>query len=259
MKMHSSAVTLVEVIIASAISILIITFTISSAVAISKFSQQALHNRVIDSQTSQGTDAIAKELRDGIALLSSATVVGKTYTTSSTCIVFSAVGYDFSKANPLLESSDIVVYSYSSAKSCITRSCGSGAGSKRPVTNESDVVAGTDCTFTFRVSEAIEWVNTSASTVSETFKLATVPLEQPSCIRNGISIPCAWQAGSQSLTIQTPVGASNIGIQYKVSPSPSSCPHVTSVEVQVKRTTASREGLVTTVPHITEARLRNKR
>jgi hypothetical protein len=259
LKMRTYAVTLVEVIIAAAISILIIMFTISGAVAISKFTQQALHNRIIDSQTSQGTDAIAKELRDGIAVLSSATIVGKTYTTSSSCVVFSAVAYDFSKSNPLLESSDTVVYSYSSANSRVTRSCGTGAGSKRPATNDSHVVTGTDCKFTFRVAEAIEWINTSTSTASETLRLATIPLQQPSCTRNGISIPCAWQTGSQNLTVQTPAGASSIGIQYPVSPSPSSCPHITSVEIQVKRTTASPGGLVTTVPHITEARLRNKR
>lgn len=259
MKMRSSAVTLVEVIIAAAVSTLIITFTISTAVSISKFSQKALHHRVIDSQLSRGTDAIAKELRDGITVLSSATVAGKTYTTSANCIVFSAVGYDFSKSNPLLDSSDTVVYSYSSAKYRISRSCSSGAGSKRPTTNESHVVTATDCTFTFHVSEMIEWFNTSSSTMLETIKLATIPREQPSCVRNGSSIPCSWQAGSQSLTMQVPAGASNIAIQYTVSPSPSSCPHITSVEIQAKRTSASPTGPLTTVPHVIEARLRNKR
>ena len=259
MKPRTSGVSLVEVIVAAGISMLIIAFTISASIAISKFAQQSLLTRVIDSQTTQGSDAIAKELRDGVSILSSATVAGKTYTTSSTCIVFSAVSYDFSKANPIFGATDTVVFTYAMARSQISRTCSAGADSKRPTSFESPIVTTTDAQFIYRVAEAIDWLNSSSTTLTETFKLAAIPSEQPSCTRNGLTIPCTWQPGSQSLSLQTPAGASMLGIQYKVSPSAATCPQITSVEIQVKRTSPSLMGTVSTVPHITEARLRNKR
>lgn len=259
MKPRLYAVTLAEVIIAAGISILIITFTISASIAVTNFSRQALLTRVIDTHTSQGSDAIGKELRDGVSILSSATLAGKTYTTSSSCVVFSAIGYDFSKVNPILGATDTVAFSFASTKSQISRTCSAGTGSRRPVAVESPIVTSTNAKFIYRVAEAIDWLNSTSVTATETLKLVTLPAEQPSCTRNGLSIPCTWQPGSQMLSVQMPPGASMVGIQYKVTPSAASCPQITSVEIQLTRTSSTQLGTFSTLPHITEARLRNKR
>ena len=259
MKHRSTGVSLAEVIIASGISSVIILFVFSTAIAISKFSQQAVMSRIVDTQVTQGTDAIAKELRDGIAILPSTVIRGKSYTTSATCVVLSATGYDFSMANPILESTDTVVFSFVPAMSQMARTCLPGVGSTRPVASDAKVLACSDVKFTYLVSEVIDWLNTSTTTATESFKLAAVPQEQPACTRNGITIPCTWQAGSQVVSVQIPTGASVIGIQYKVLPSAANCQHITSVEVQIKRSTPTLNGSTATSAHITEARMRNKR
>ena len=94
MKLRSAGVTLAEVIIASAITILVILLTLAISVAVSNFTQSALLSRIIDSQVTAGGDAITKELRDGIAVLPSAVIRGKSFGPSSTCVGFSATGYD---------------------------------------------------------------------------------------------------------------------------------------------------------------------
>jgi hypothetical protein len=259
MKHRSTGVSLAEVIIASGISSIIVLFVVSTAIAISKFSQQALMSRIVDTQVSQGVDAIAKELRDGIAILPSTVIRGKSYTTSATCVVLSATGYDFSMANPILESTDTVVFSFVPAMSQMARTCLPGVGSTRPVASDAKVIACSDVKFTYRVSEVIDWLHTSTTTATESFKLAAVPQEQPACTRNGITIPCTWQAGSQAISVQVPAGPSIIGVQYKVTPTAASCPHITSVELQSKRSTSSLNSSPYMTTHITEARLRNKR
>ncbi|MEY3602213.1 MAG: hypothetical protein RL169_1457 [Armatimonadota bacterium] len=259
MKHRSTGVSLAEVIIASGISSIIVLFVVSTAIAISKFSQQALMSRIVDTQVSQGVDAIAKELRDGIAILPSTVIRGTTYSTSSTCVVLSATGYDFSKANPILESTDTVVFAFVPAASQVARTCLPGLGSKRPGGSGSNVTACTDAKFTYRVSEVIDWLNSSSTSITQSFMLATVPIEQPACTRNGITIPCTWQAGSQAVSVQVPAGPSIIGVQYKVTPTAASCPHITSVELQSKRSTSSLNSSPYMTTHITEARLRNKR
>lgn len=259
MKHRSTGVSLAEVIIASGISSIIVLFVVSTAIAISKFSQQALMSRIVDTQVTQGTDAIAKELRDGIAILPSTVIRGTTYLTSSTCVVLSATGYDFSKANPILESTDTVVFAFVPAASQVARTCLPGLGSKRPGGSGSNVTACTDAKFSYRVSEVIDWLSTSSTSVTESFKLETLPIEQPACTRNGITIPCTWQAGSQAISVQVPAGPSIIGVQYKVTPTAASCPHITSVELHSKRSTSSLNSSPYMTTHITEARLRNKR
>jgi len=259
MKHRSTGVSLAEVIIASGISSIIVLFVVSTAIAISKFSQQALMSRIVDTQVSQGVDAIAKELRDGIAILPSTVIRGKSYTTSATCVVLSATGYDFSMANPILESTDTVVFSFVPAMSQMARTCLPGVGSTRPVASDAKVIACSDVKFTYRVSEVIDWLHTSTTTATESFKLAAVPQEQPACTRNGITIPCTWQAGAQAISVQVPAGPSIIGVQYKVTPTAASCPHITSVELQSKRSTSSLNSSPYMTTHITEARLRNKR
>lgn len=259
MKHRSTGLSLAEVIIASGISSIVILFVVSTAIAIGKFTQQAVMSRIVDTQVSQGVDAIAKELRDGIEILPSTVVRGTSYTTSSTCVVLSATGYDFSKANPILESTDTVVFAFVPAASQVARTCLPGLGSKRPVDSASNVTACTDAKFSFRVSEVIDWLSTSSTSVTESFKLATVPLEQPACTRNGITIPCTWQPGSQTISVQVPTGPTIIGVQYKVTPTAASCPHITSVELQTKRSTSSLNSTPYMTTHITEARLRNKR
>jgi hypothetical protein len=259
MKHRSTGVSLAEVIIASGISSIIVLFVVSTAIAISKFSQQALMSRIVDTQVSQGVDAIAKELRDGIAILPSTVIRGKSYTTSATCVVLSATGYDFSMANPILESTDTVVFSFVPAMSQMARTCLPGVGSTRPVASDAKVIACSDVKFTYRVSEVIDWLHTSTTTATESFKLAAVPQEQPACTRNGITIPCTWQAGSQAISVQVPAGPSIIGVQYKVTPTAASCPHITSVELQSKRSTSSLNSSPYMTTHFTEARLRNKR
>lgn len=259
MKHRSTGVSLAEVIIASGISSIIILFVVSASIAISRFSQQAVMSRVVDTQVSQGADAVVKELRDGIAILPSAVIKGKSYTTSSTCVVLSATGYDFSKANPILQSLDTVAFAFVPAMSQLSRTCLPAVGSTRPVGSDVKVIACTDVKFTYRVSEVIDWLSTSTTTATEVFNLAAVPQEQPTCTRNGIATPCTWQTGSQTVSIQTPTGASVIGIQYKVSPSAANCQHITSVELQIKRSTPTLNGSKSTISHITEARLRNKR
>lgn len=259
MKHRSTGMSLAEVIIASGISSIIILFVASTAIAISKFSQQAVMSRIVDTQVTQGLDAVAKELRDGIAILPSTVIKGKSYTTSSTCVVLSATGYDFSKANPILESTDTVVFAFVPAMSQLSRTCLPGVGSVRPVGSDAKVIACSDVKFTYRVSEAIDWLSKSTTTATETFKLAAIPQEQPTCTRNGMTIPCAWQSGSQTVSIQTPSGASVIGIQYKVLPSAANCQHITSVEVQTKRSIPTLNGSQAINSHMTEARMRNKR
>lgn len=259
MKLRSAGVTLAEVIIASAITILVILLTLAISVAVSNFTQSALLSRIIDSQVTAGGDAITKELRDGIAVLPSAVIRGKSFVTSSTCVVFSATGYDFSQSNPILGSTDTVAFAFASDRSQVTRTCMTGTGSKRPISFETKVASVTSAQFTYRVSEVIEWMNPSGTTVSETFRLATVPAEKPVCTRNGTSIPCTWQTATQTLSVQVPSGPSVIGIQYRVTPSPSSCPHITSVELQSKRSTPNVNPSAASTEHITEARLRNKR
>lgn len=100
MRQRITGTSLVEAIVVAGISLLIMAVAIASSITISKFPQHALLARAIDSQTSQGMDALTKELRDGIAVLPNATIAGKSYKTSSTCVVFSAVGYDFNKSKP---------------------------------------------------------------------------------------------------------------------------------------------------------------
>lgn len=259
MRNRSTGVSLAEVIIASGISSIIILFVVSTAIAISKFSQQAVRSRILDAQVTLGLDAVAKELRDGVAILPSTMIRGTSYTTSSTCVVLSATGYDFSKANPILGSTDTVVFAFVPARSQLSRTCLPGEASKRPVAYGSNVTACTDVKFSFRVSEVIDWLSTSSTSVTETFKLATVPLEQPACTRNGISIPCTWQRGTQTISVQVPVGPSVIGVQYNVTPTAASCPHITSVELHARQSTSSLNSSPYMTTHMTEARLRNKR
>jgi hypothetical protein len=259
MRKRIVGTSLVEVMIVAGMSLLIMGVAIASSFAIAKFSQHALLARTIDQQTSQGTDALTKELRDGILVLPNATVAGKSYKTSATCVVFSAVGYDFSRVNPILATSDTVVFAHSHSPSRITRTCDVGVGSKRPRSIDTSVSPCTSAQFIYRVTESVDRLNTSTSNVSVVYKLATIPKEQPSCTRNGIAVPCLWQSGSQSVTIQTPPGASIFGIQYQVTPSSTTCQYVTSVEIQVRQTSPSISGPDTTIRHTTEARLRNKR
>lgn len=232
---------------------------IAMAFSISTLGQQAIQARIIDTQLSQATDAVAKELRDGIAVIPSASIGGRTYSTSNTCIVMSAIGYDFSIANPLLSVTDTLVFSLATDKQSIKRTSVSGTGSKRPTTVDSSIVQCTDALFTFRVNEQLDWVNTSSSTTNQTFKLATVPAEQPSCLRSGSYVPCTWQQGSQTISVSVPTGASVVSVSYKVAPNASSCPFITSVETTVTRKAKSTDGRLTTFTHTTEARLRNKR
>ncbi|MFM7189024.1 MAG: hypothetical protein ACKO14_14550, partial [Armatimonadota bacterium] len=185
-------------------------------------------SRIKCTQVSQGADAVAKELRDGIAILPTTVISGKSYVTSSSCVVLSVTGYDFSKSNPILESKDTVVFAFAAPRSMLSRTCLPGAGSKRPIGTESKVINCRDAKFSFRESEVFDWLSTSTTSVAETFRLATVPMEQPTCTRNGITIPCTWQSGSQTITVQVSTGASNIGVQYKVTPTAASCPHITS-------------------------------
>ena len=259
MRQRITGTSLVEVIVVAGISLLIMGAAIAASIAISKFSQHALLARAIDRQTSQGMDALTKELRDGISVLPNANIAGKSYKTSSTCVVVSAVGYDFTRANPILENSDIVVFALSQSPSRIVRICDIGVGSKRPRSIDSSVTPCTSAQFVYRVAESVDRLNTSTSNVSDVYRLATIPAEQPSCTRSGVAIPCTWQSGSQSVTFQTPPGASMFGIQYPVTPSSTACPFVTSVEIQVRRTSPTISGPDTTIRHITEARLRNKR
>lgn len=259
MNHRSAAMSLAEVSVASGISVMIILIVMTASLAISKFTQQAVTIRIADIQTSQGTEAVTKELRDGTAVLASATIAGQTFTTSSSCVVFAASSYDFTKANPLIDSTDTIAFSFSLPKSQVSRSCMVASGSRRPGGLNLKVMPCTDARFTYRVSEVVDWLSTSTSTVTQTYRLSAIPLEPPVCTRNGSSIPCTWQAGSQSVTIQTPPGASMFGIQYKVNPTSTSCPYITSVELAVTKTLPSINTPESTISHVTEARLRNKR
>lgn len=259
MKRRPTALSLVEVVLATGISLITILFTLSISVAITRFTRDAVVSRIADMQVMQGVDAVAKELRDGLAILPSANIGGQTYTTSSNTIVLSAISYDFSKPNPILTSTDTVAFKFAPSNKLLVRSCSPGNGSKRPAGVESTVTSTSSSRFKYMVSEAIESVSSSTSTVTDNVNLSTVPSEQPVCTRNGATVPCLWQSGKQSISVQNPPGVSSLNIQYYVIPSATNCNSITSVEMQVQRPVSSLTGTKSNILHTAEARLRNKR